>query len=83
MVKVRRFGKQRKDGQWFLSMPRLGEDTEERDSKTVLKSFQMLEFPFPFRKTDTTSSCFSPSLSGGLMFFVCMHSLSRRISEFG
>lgn len=82
-MKVRRFGRQREDGQWFLSMPRQGEDTEERDLRTVLKSFQMLEFPLPFRKTDTMSSCFSSSLCGGLMFFVCMDSLSRRVSEFG
>lgn len=82
-MKVRRFGRQRQDGQWFLSVPRQGEDTEERDLRTVLKCFQMLEFPFPFRKTDTICSCFSPSLCGGLMVFVCMDSLSRRVSEFG
>lgn len=76
-MKVRRFGRQRQDGQWFLSVPGQGEDTEERfkDSPKM--------FPFPFRKTDTICSCFSPSLCGGLMVFVCMDSLSRRVSEFG
>lgn len=81
-MKFRLFGKQKEDGQQFILMPRQDEAyRKERDLKAVIKSFQMLEFHSCSEKLTLQASCFSLSLSRGLIFFF-MDSLSTRICKF-
>lgn len=55
---------------------------KERDLEVVEKSFQLVEFLSCRENLTFQVSCFSLSLSRGLVFFFGMDSLSRRISQF-